>query len=151
MLSIRIVSYLHFLNFNIKWPLYLTSSVQAVLTTRYTYLWKNSFQIKTVTGLIEFSAQVIQLNLTMPFAEVRSRLRCWPCGCLLSAVFSSFITCRCLERVSLIPWTVTPSSSGLTCILRFFKMPALPTPSAGFISTASGQARFDQSGFLVSD
>ena len=42
--------------------------------------------------------------------------------------------------VSLIPWTVTSSSSGLTRLLRSFKRATKLSPSAGFISTDSGRA-----------
>ena len=57
---------------------------------------------------------------------------------------------KALEWVSLIPWTVTLSSSGFTLLFRLFKMIAqLTTPSADLTNTASGRACLDLSAFLT--
>ena len=50
-------------------------------------------------------------------------------------------TKRYVLRVYLMPWTVTPSSSGLTSLFRSFSIEAYITHSLSFVSNGSGRVR----------
>ena len=77
------------------------------------------FMFAISTSILRMKWRTVPLAPITFFKAVSSR------PLLSSEHFSS--TSRSLERVFLIPRTVTPSSSGLTCFLRSFKTAALPS------------------------
>ena len=85
---------------------------------------------------------------TAPLAPTTSLKAVSSLSLLFVEHFSS--TSKSLGRVSLIPWTVAHSSSGLTRFLSSHKIEALVIPSAGLMITASGRAWRDFSGVLES-